>query len=301
MDVEESDARRATIRRIARRPRAATAGSSSARPAAAPGHGPSVTSKVFAILGAFAQGEARLNLTQISQRTGLPIATAHRLASELVRFGGLERERGGTYRVGVRLWEIGSLAPVRGGLRELAMPFMEDLYESTHGNVQLAVRDGDDALILEKISGRDSVSIVTRVGGRLPLHATGVGKVLLAHAPVDAVDRLVAAGLPALTPRTIVDAEKLEACLEEVRRSGYAWTRDEMTLGAVSVGAPVVGPGGAVVAALSIVVDSRAGDIGRLAPPVRAAARGLSGMVMDWWDRIVPAAADLEAIAHAAG
>ena len=255
-------------------------------------------SKVFAILGAFAPGEARLTLTEISHRTGLPMTTTHRLMNDLVGFGGLERERGGTYRIGVRLWEIGSLAPVRGGLRELAIPFMEDLYEATHGNVQLAVRDEDDALILEKISGRDSVSIITRVGGRLPLHATGVGKVLLAHAPGDVVERLVAGGLPALTPRTIIDPEKLRACLDEVRRSGYAWTRDEMTVGAVSVGAPVVGPGGAVVAALSIVVDTRAGDIGRLAPPVRSAARGLSRMVMDWWDRIVPTAADLDAIAH---
>ncbi|HEX7474263.1 MAG TPA: helix-turn-helix domain-containing protein, partial [Candidatus Limnocylindrales bacterium] len=117
--------------------------------------GPTVTSKVFAILGAFVPGEARLNLSQISRRTGLPIATAHRLTSELVRCGGLEREHGGTYRVGVRLWEIGSLAPVRGGLRELAIPFMEDLYEATHGNVQLAALEGFDALFLEKISGRD--------------------------------------------------------------------------------------------------------------------------------------------------
>jgi DNA-binding IclR family transcriptional regulator len=261
--------------------------------------GPSVTSRVFAILGAFVPGEARLNVTQISRRTGLPLATTHRLVTELVRFGGLEREHGGTYRVGVRLWEIGSLAPVRGGLRELAMPFMEDLYEATHGNIQLAVRDGDDALILEKISGRDSVGIVTRVGGRLPLHATGVGKVLLAFAPADVLERVIAAGLTALTPRTIVDPGELRACMEEVRRNGFAWTRDEMTVGAVSVGAPVVGPGDVIVAALSIVVDTRISDIGRLAPPVRTAARGLSRQVADWWDRIVPTPADLEAIAHA--
>ena len=256
--------------------------------------GPSVTSKVFAILGAFVPGEARLNLTQISRRTGIPIATAHRLASELVRCGGLEREHGGTYRVGVRLWEIGSLAPVRGGLRELALPFMEDLYEATHANVQLAALDGFDALFLEKISGRDSVQILTRVGGRLPLHATGVGKVLLAHAPSDVIEAVIARGLEPLTPRTIVDPDEMRACLEEIRRSGFAWTRDEMTVGAVSVGAPVFGPDTVVVAAISIVVDSRVGDIGRLAPPVRTAARGLSRQVMDRWDRIVPTAADLE-------
>jgi DNA-binding IclR family transcriptional regulator len=261
---------------------------------AGPIGGPTVTSKVFAILGAFVPGEARLNLTQISRRTGLPIATAHRLASELVRCGGLERERGGTYRVGVRLWEIGSLAPVRGGLRELAIPFMEDLYEATHANVQLAVLDGFDALFLEKISGRDSVQILTRVGGRLPLHATGVGKALLAHASPDTIEAVIARGLEALTPRTIVEPDEMRACLDEIRRAGFAWTRDEMTVGAASVGAPVFGPGSVAVAAISIVVDSRIADIGRLAPPVRTAARGLSRQVMDWWDRIVPTAADLE-------
>ena len=266
-----------------------------------PERGPSVTSRIFAILGAFEPGEARLTLTQISRRTGLPIATTHRLATELARFGGLEREKGGAFRVGVRLWEIGSLAPIRGGLREMAMPFMEDLYEATHGNIQLAVRDGDDALILEKISGRDSVVIVTRVGGRLPLYATGVGKVLLAHAPADVLERVIAQGLARLTPWTIVVPDELRACLEEVRQSGFAWTRDEMTVGASSVGAPVFGPGDAIVAALSIVVDTRMGDPGRLAPPVRTAARGLSRQVTDWWDRIVPTAADLEAIPLAAG
>jgi DNA-binding IclR family transcriptional regulator len=94
--------------------------------AASEGRGPSVASKVFAILEAFSPGEASLSLTRISRRTGLPIATAHRLAMELVRLGGLERDRGNKYRVGVRLWEIGSLAPERGGLRELAKPFLED-------------------------------------------------------------------------------------------------------------------------------------------------------------------------------
>lgn len=144
--------------------------------------GRTVTGRVFAILDAFAPGEARLTLTQISRLSGLPIATTHRLTAELVRLGGLEREPGGTYRIGTRMWEIGSLAPVRGGLRELAIQYMEDLYEATHANVQLAVLRGLDALFLEKISGRESIRIVTRVGGRLPLHATGVGKVLLAYA-----------------------------------------------------------------------------------------------------------------------
>lgn len=255
--------------------------------------GPSVTSRVFAILNAFVAGEARLTLTEISRRTGLPLATAHRLVHELVRVGGLEREGGGTYRIGVRLWEIGSRAPIRGGLRELAMPFMEDLYEATHENIQLAVLSGTEAMILEKISGRRSVRILTRVGGRLPLHATGVGKVLLAHAPAAQREAVLSAPLEKFCPATLADPDVLRRDLAAVRARGWSLTRDEFTAGAMSVGAPVHGPEHHVVAALSVVVDSRSGDAERLAPPVRTAARGLSRQLVDRWDRIVPTAADL--------
>jgi DNA-binding IclR family transcriptional regulator len=252
--------------------------------------GRTVTSKVFAILGAFSPGESRLTLTQMSRRSGLPIATVHRLAGELVGWGALERESDGTFRVGVRLWELGSLAPIRTGLGELAIPFMEDLYEATHENVQLAVLDGLDALFVEKISGRDSVPIVTRIGGRLPLHATGVGKVLLAHAPSEVLDGLLARGLERLTERTIVDPDELRRGLEKVRRLGFAHTRDEMTVGSVSVAAPVYGPQDTVVAAISIVVGSKTTDVHRLAPVVRTAARGLSRRLHESWDGVVPTA-----------
>jgi len=250
--------------------------------------GRSVASKLFAILNAFAPGESRLTLSEISRRTGLPLPTAHRLMGELVRFGGLEREDGRTYRIGVRLWELGSLAPIRGGLRELAMPYMEDLYEATHENIQLAVLADLEAMVIEKISGRASIRIVTRVGGRLPLHATGVGKILLAHAPPDVIERVLAAGLKRYATRTIVDPELLRANLELVRTRGYSVTCDEMTVPAMSVGAPIVGPEGQVAAALSVVVDSRSGDPDRLAVAVRTAARGLSRQVIDSWERIEP-------------
>ena len=251
--------------------------------------GQTVTSKVFAILGAFSPSESRLTLTHISRRSHLPMATVHRLTGELVRWGALEREADGTFRVGVRLWELGSLAPVRTGLRELAIPFMEDLYEATHENVQLAVLDGLDALFIEKISGRDSVPIVTRIGGRLPLHATGVGKVLLAFAPSEVLDGLFARGLERLTDRTIVDPDQLRRGLADVRRLGFAYTRDEMTMGSISVGAPVYGPQDTVVAAISI-VGSKATDVNRLAPVVRTAARGLSRRLHEAWDGVLPTA-----------
>jgi DNA-binding IclR family transcriptional regulator len=245
--------------------------------------------RLFAVLETFSPAEPRLTLSEISRRSSLPVTTVHRLVNQLVRYGGLERHLDGSYEVGRRLWEIGSLAPVRGGLRELALPFMEDLYEATHANVQLAVREGFEALFVEKISGRESIEILTRVGGRLPLHATGVGKVLLAHAPPEIIDGVIARGLEPHTPWTITDGDELRAVLEQVRRDGFASTREEMTLGSVSVAAPVYGPRAEVVAALSVVVSARTLDVSRLAPSVRTAARGLSRRVAEAWDRLGPA------------
>ncbi|MGH3341473.1 MAG: IclR family transcriptional regulator [Carbonactinosporaceae bacterium] len=238
--------------------------------------GRSVTSKVFAILWAFTPARSELSLTEISRLTGLPGPTAHRLTSEMVRWGGLERLDAGTYRIGLRLWEVGALAPRQRSLRDVALPYMQDLYEATHENVQLAVLDGREALYVEKISGREAVPIISRVGGRLPLHATGVGKILLAHARPALREQVLAGRLERFTPYTIVMPGKLRQALAEVRRSGLAYCYEEMTLGSVSLAAPVRDRPGPVVAALSIVVRSFPVDTQRLAPAVRRAARGLS-------------------------
>jgi DNA-binding IclR family transcriptional regulator len=114
------------------------------------------------------------------------------LVGELCAWGGVERGEDGRYRVGLRVWELGALAPRGLGLREAALPFMEDLYEVTHENVQLAVRDGEELVFVERIAGRDAVSMRTQVGGRFALPPTGVGLVLLAHAPAGVQERVLA-------------------------------------------------------------------------------------------------------------
>lgn len=172
------------------------------------------------------------------------------------------------------------------------MPFLEDLYEVTHENVQLAVRDGYEAVYVERISGRQAVSVVSRVGGRLPLHATGVGQVLLAYAPPEFQDRVLGLPLKAFTKQTITEPKRLRYVLAEVRRSGIAVCDRMVDTESLSVAAPVFGsPNGAdaidaiaarvsvgatVVAALSVVVPSDGADRLGLIPAVRAAARGIS-------------------------
>jgi DNA-binding IclR family transcriptional regulator len=234
--------------------------------------GRSVTSKVVALLDAFSATAPELSLNELSRRTGLPLSTTYRLANELVGWGGLERVEGGGYRIGLRLWEIGSLAPRGTTLRDIALPCMQDLYEATHENVQLAVRDGHEALYVEKISGHRAVSILSRRGGRLPLHATGVGKALLAYAPAELVDEVIGKGLERYTPYTIVAPGQLRRVLAEIRRTGVAFAHEEMKVGAVSVASPLFDRKGVAVAAMSIVLRSTQANLRQLAPAVRTAA-----------------------------
>ena len=204
------------------------------------------------------------------------MSTVHRLVAELTRWGGLEREDDGRFRIGLRVWELGALAPRALGLREAALPFMEDLYEVTHENVQLAVRDDDELVFVERFAAREAVDVLTQVGARFAMPPTGVGLVLLAHAPVEVQDRVLAAPLTRYTRHTITDPRQLRRVLAEVRRTGVAVSDRQVTDDAVSAAAPVLA-GGTVVAALSVVVrGSSAAAVRSITPTVRTAARGIS-------------------------
>lgn len=228
------------------------------------------------MLEAFRPASPALTLSEISRRAALPLTTTHRLVAELRAAGALERDTDGRYRIGLRLWEIGSLAPRGVPLREAALPFLEDLYEVTHENAQLGVREGHDVVYIERIAGRRAVGVLTRVGGRFPLHASGIGLVLLAHAP-ETVRRDVLGGpLQRFTDYTVTDPARLERILSQIRRDGVAISDRQVTDDAMSVAAPVTDSSGEVIAALSVV--AKAGDTvaPRLAPVVRAAALGTS-------------------------
>jgi DNA-binding IclR family transcriptional regulator len=241
--------------------------------------GRSVLSRAIAILDSFSQGRPEQTLGSIVSRTGLAPATVHRLLAELVEWGGLERAGRGRYRVGLRLWQLGALAPAGRRLRDVALPYLEDLHEATHQVVHLAVLDAGEVLYIEKLSARpetDVVSVVSKVGIRLPAHATGPGKVLLAFSPADVTEQVIAAGLSRCTPRTITDPLELRSALADVRRTGVCLSRDEMSLGASSVAAPVFDRERAVAAAVSVVVPSDTANLATLIPAVRAACLGVT-------------------------
>lgn len=236
--------------------------------------GRSVTSRVLAVLGAFDGEHQRLTLSQLGRRSGLPLSTVHRLVTELEQWRALVRDPAGGYRVGLRLWEVGQLAP--GRLRDVAHPWLQELFERTRENVHLAVRDGTEVLYVDKVCGRRAVPIVSRVGGRLPMHTTGVGKALLAHQPEWFVRSYLERPLERPTPYAVVEPGHLARELAGVCRRGWALTREEMTLGSCSLAAPVRDGGGDVVAAVGVVLSSRrVAELDGLVSPVLAAARSL--------------------------
>jgi DNA-binding IclR family transcriptional regulator len=240
----------------------------------------SLTTKTLAVLGAFSTAQPRLSLSEVSRRTGLALTTAHRIVGDLVAWGALERTDAGEYQLGLRLWEIASLAPRGVPLRDVALPIMEDLYEATHENVQLAVRDHLDMVYVERLTGRNAVPVLTRVGGRFAMHATGVGLVLLAHAPTAVQEEVLGASLRRWTPRTVTDPAQLRAILAEVRRTDVAVTDRQVTPDAVSVACPVRGADDSVVAALSVVFHAE-GPVSpqALTPALRAASRTISRLL----------------------
>ncbi|MGY1624669.1 IclR family transcriptional regulator [Geodermatophilus sp. SYSU D00965] len=239
--------------------------------------GRSVTSRALAVLDAFSSSTPRLSLSEIAERSGTPLSTAHRLLGELTDWGALVRRADGRYEIGRKLWDLGLLAPVQLELRQVAAPFLLDVHTATRDTVHLAVREGRSALYVERISGRESVPVVSQVGSRLPLHATGVGKVLLAAAPDDVVEGVLRS-LNRETRHTVVDPARLRRELAEVRRRGYSRTAEEMSLGTLSVAVPVHAERAGTpvaVAALGVVAPSHRRDLTRLVPVLEVAARGI--------------------------
>lgn len=237
-----------------------------------------VTARVLALLGAFDEQHRSLTLSDLARRAELPLPTVHRLVHELAAWGALSRTSTGKYVIGRRLWEIGLLAPMQAGLRQVASPFLQDLYAATLATVHLAVREDCRVLYIDRLSGRSSVPIISDTGTRLPMHCTGVGKVLLAHAPEE-IRRRVLADLRRLTPQTITDAGRLEEQLRRVRRDGYAQTVEEMTLGACSLAVPIQIADGTVIAALGVVVADLQRDRARLLSAMTVAAQGIARSV----------------------
>lgn len=199
--------------------------------------GRSVTSKVLAIIGVFETSRRSMTLTEIAEKADVPLSTAHRLVGELTDWGLLSTGVNGRVQLGIRLWAIAQNAGRQ--LRETARPFIQDLYSLTGETSQLAIRDGASALYIERVYGTKRVPRASRVGGRLPLHATAVGKVILALEDPWVATAYLQRPLEQYAHRTIVDPRRLKPHLEAVAEAGYATTVEEVRDGSCSIAVPV--------------------------------------------------------------
>ncbi|MBS4730365.1 IclR family transcriptional regulator [Mycobacterium sp. SM1] len=200
--------------------------------------------------------QEELGVSDLSRRLGVAKSTVHRLLTTLCSRGFAERNpETGRYRLGLHLYELGTLAIGRYGLRRAAMPLLYELQQRSGCTVHLAVADGADVIQLERLESGRCTPLFSTVARRQPVHSTACGKAIAAFDPSCATARM-RAGFPELTPSTIRSAGEFERDLALTRRRGFALNHDETRAGLTSVGVPVRDRSGQAFAALSVVAPT---------------------------------------------
>lgn len=243
-----------------------------------PEHGEPVIDRALRMLDAFDGRHRRLTITELARRADLPLSSAHRLAGRLAEWGAIERENDGRYVVGLRLYEVASLAPRGLGFREIAAPFLEDLFVITRQHVQLAVLDGASAVLVDRRSGPGAVEVDYRVGGKLPLLTTALGRVLLAHLSAPELREVLANCTDPEDLERRDDLAAITATLTQVRADGLARVSRRRPAPLTALAAPIRAPSGQVSGAMSLVVPAGA-PTESLEPALRTAARGVARAV----------------------
>ena len=247
----------------------------------------SAVSRAFEILETVASaGSHGMPFMRIVEQTGIPKSTAHRLLRELSDIAVLSFDPATRhYRGGIALARLGAGIVGDYELRRAARPHLEALQAETGHVATLGVRNDDEGVYVDKIEPADfRIRLHSEVGKTFPLHCTGMGKVLLAHASAEDVRRIGKRRLKAYTKHTITDGGALREELKRVRRDGYALDREEITRGLMCVAAPIYDAEGAIAGAMSCTFQSYiAADRGidaEIAAVVRH-ARAASGLVAE--------------------
>lgn len=213
-----------------------------------------VLERAFALLDMLAAQPEPVSLKDISRHTGLHPSTAHRILNDLTIGRYVDRPQAGSYRLGMRLLELGNLVKARLDVREAAMAPMRELHKLTHQPVNLSMRQGDQIVYIERTySERSGMQVVRAIGGRAPLHLTSVGKLFLAHDDPARVRAYAArTGLAGHTRNSITDITQLERELHSVRSSGCARDNEELELGVRCMAACIFDDQGKLLAGLSV-------------------------------------------------
>ena len=231
--------------------------------------------RAAAILGAFDATHRELTLAALVTRSGLPRSTAHRVADRMIRLGWLDKPQG-RYRIGNRLFEISSLAPIRHELREAALPFLQDLHAAAKTTVQLGVLEGSQVLVVERITGHRPMPMLEQAGGKIPAHCSALGRAILAYSDPATIETILAGTLTARTPRTLTSPVAVLRELTVIPERGWAIDREEGNIGISCVAAPVFGPLGQVAAAVSVTGPTGLVRAERIGPAVRLTAAAVS-------------------------
>src|SRR3954467_254431 len=213
-----------------------------------------VIERMVALLDVLANYSDPVSLKELSKVSGLHPSTAHRILNDMVITRFVDRVEPGTYRLGMRLPELGNVVKSRLSVREAALDFMRALHRKTHQTINLSVRQGDEIVYIDRsFSERSGMQVVRAIGGRAPLHLTSTGKLFLS---VDDIRQVRAyatrTGLAGHNKNSITDLAKLERDLSLVRARGYARDNEELELGVRCMAAGIHDDSGKLIAGLSI-------------------------------------------------
>lgn len=213
-----------------------------------------VIERMMSLLDVLANTPGPATLKMLSQATGLHPSTAHRILAMMTHSRLVARRDASTYALGIRLLELGNIVKSRINIREVALPFMQQLHDTIDESINLAIRDGDEIVYIERTSsGGSRVRVVYLVGDRAPLHLTSLGKLFLAAenvAEVRAYSKRT--GLPGKTPHSLTSLAALEKELDKIRQHDLAYDNEEAEIGLRCLAAPIRDDQGTIVAGLSI-------------------------------------------------
>ncbi|MGC5221691.1 IclR family transcriptional regulator [Micromonospora sp. DT81.3] len=233
-----------------------------------------VLDRITAVFEAFDGDDRGLGISELALRAGLPKSTVSRIVAGLVRQRYLERD-GALIHLGLRLFELGQLAEMPQELRIAALPVMAELRNATGESVQLAIRDGAEMMCIAVMRARAPAPSASRIGERAPLHATALGKVLLAHSPANEIEKILP-GMPTeWAPDATAELGRLKRELAEIQRTGVALESVESGHDIAGVASPVVFPSWGAIAALGLRGPTERFDPARAASAVREAAHSV--------------------------
>jgi DNA-binding IclR family transcriptional regulator len=236
-----------------------------------------VIGRMFTLLEILAAREEPVSLKEISEKSGLHPSTAHRILNDLAVGRFVDRPIAGSYRLGMRLLELGNLVKARLSVRDAALIPMRDLHRLIQQPVNLSVRQGDEIVYIERAySERSGMQVVRAIGGRAPLHLTSTGKLFLAADDVQRVRAYASrTGLPGHTQNSITQLSVLERELSKARQYGVARDNEELELGVRCMAAGIHDDQGKLVAGLSISAPANRLDEAWL-PKLQETARAIS-------------------------